>query len=136
MHSQMNFIKIYLVFLFFIFSFYHLYDQKDVKKNLHNSIQKVQSIGQDDNHLIDTTLLGLWGHDFSTGNCVLWIVVDSLYFVDSDTWYNYSVIGDTIIISYDTIDYLKANYRVENDSLILKNDDMSIRYGKCRNDSY
>lgn len=109
-------------------------DKKNVTSGLCQiSTPKTPNITQNDKPLTDTMLLGFWGYEIPTNNCVLWIVVDSLYFVDTDSWYNYSVFGDTIIMSYDSAEYLKAYFQVDNDSLILRNDDMTIRYGKCKN---
>lgn len=134
MYSQMNLLKTSSIIVVLVFGLFHMLDKENVTNSLHQkSSLQTSNITQNDKPLTDTMLLGFWGYEIPTNNCVLWIVVDSLYFVDTDSWYKYSVYGDTIIMSYDAVEYLKANFQVDNDSLILRNEDMTIRYGKCKN---
>jgi hypothetical protein len=103
------------------------------KDNSKKDLNKTELLQKTDNNL-DSLLLGYWGRDMETGNCILWIINDSIFFVDESLWCTYKLEKDTIIILIDNdSEYMKAHYKIENDKLILKTDYQTIEYERCVN---
>ena len=85
-----------------------------LKKNMNIKDQQV------DNNP-DSLLLGRWGIDLETGNCIFWIIKDSIFFVDPLLWCTYKLEKDTIIVFIDNdFEFFKAQYMIIGDKLILK----------------
>ena len=103
------------------------------KDNSKKDLNKTELLQKTDNNL-DSLLLGYWGRDMETGNCILWIINDSIFFVDESLWCTYKLEKDAIIILIDNdSEYMKAHYKIENDKLILKTDYQTIEYERCVN---
>lgn len=85
-------------------------------------------------NLPDSLLLGYWGTDSETGNCILWITKDSAFWVDPSIWCSYTLRKDTITMFLeDNYEYLKARYKIENGSLFLTDTFQTVEYKKCGN---
>jgi len=131
MHTQMNYLKLTPFLVIILCCLHILLDKTNKTDNTQYIVHKIHSDNIKGGRETDSVLLGTWGNDQSTGNCILWIVKDSIYFIDSDIWCDYFISKDTIIMFYENNEYLKVNYRIINDSLFLKNENLSVGYGKC-----
>lgn len=128
----MNLFKLISIILIVVFTIYNEFDKNENKYSGSSSFFSLCDEKKDKN-LTDTLLLGFWGYDISTDNCALWIVKDSIYFVDTDTWCSYTIHRDTITMFHDNVEYMKANYYFNADSLFFENEYLTIGYGKCNN---
>ena len=64
-------------------------------------------------------LLGIWYYPEDI-NATFKIVIDSMFYVDANEWYQYKLKGETLIIYYD-YNYIDTNFcEIKNDKLILK----------------
>ena len=64
-------------------------------------------------------LLGIWYYPEDI-NATFKIVIDSMFYVDANEWYQYKLKGETLIIYYD-YNYTDTSLcEIKNDKLILK----------------
>ena len=119
MHTQMNYLKLTPFLVIILCCLHILLDKTNKTDNTQYIVHKIHSNNIKGDRETDSVLLGTWGNDQSTGNCILWIVKDSIYLIDSDIWCDYFISKDTIIMFYENNEYLKVNYRIINDSLFF-----------------
>lgn len=84
--------------------------------------------------IIHYSLIGNWGEDEETGNCIMAISDDSIYFVDPSITCSYITNNNKIVI-YSTNNevYLEGIFEIRNDTLYIYTPEYTLRYGKYRN---
>jgi hypothetical protein len=77
-------------------------------------------------------LLGAWAA-IGSENATMLISKDSIYYIDSDKSFRYTLQGDTISIAYDDWTYSGVISKLKNDSLIIadeSSESIFIRFNK------
>ncbi|HON98165.1 MAG TPA: hypothetical protein PK222_07950 [Bacteroidales bacterium] len=129
-----NFVKnIILLLLLFVFIFVSckntkheskyetLNDSSLTSKNIYSATSSKEDTNRLNNKInIDINqLLGIWYYPEDI-NATFKIVIDSMFYVDANEWYQYKLKGETLIIYYD-YNYIDTNFcEIKNDKLILK----------------
>lgn len=77
------------------------------------------------------SLVGNWGEDEETGNCIMAISDDSIYFVDPAITCSYIINGNKIIIRLSNNDiYLEGLYEIYHDTLFINAPEYTLKYAR------